>query len=66
MDRNDSGQEAELQRWADDGGRNPDATPGRVRRANVPRPPWAAVGIAAGLGFVLGWLSAPHGDMTDR
>jgi hypothetical protein len=49
--------EFELQRWADDGG----FIPGReTLRTPVPtRSPWRAVGIAAALGFVIGWITSP-------
>jgi ElaB/YqjD/DUF883 family membrane-anchored ribosome-binding protein len=51
--------EADLQRWADDGGFIPEAKANRPQAVltAVVRNPWAAVGIAAGIGFVFGWLT---------
>ena len=45
--------ESDHQRWADDGGFIPEPEAEAPLRA---RNPWAAVAVAAGLGFVLGWL----------
>jgi hypothetical protein len=50
-------QEADLQRWADDGGAPPTGRPGQVRATERPRPPWVGVGVAVAVGFTLGWLS---------
>ncbi len=47
-------QETDLQRWADDGGRSPDA---RTVRRVAPQNPWAVIGLAAAVGFAFGWLS---------
>ena len=47
-------QEADLQRWDDDGGFIPELVAEAPPRA---RSPWITVGVAAGLGFVLGWLT---------
>jgi hypothetical protein len=51
--------ESALQRWADDGGFIPEPEATRpVAALNVMgRNPWAAIGIAAGIGFALGWLT---------
>ncbi|MDB5312153.1 MAG: hypothetical protein JWO38_6355 [Gemmataceae bacterium] len=51
--------EKAYQRWADDGGLIPDlsmAGPERPITA-VLRTPWAAIGVAVGLGFALGWIT---------
>ena len=54
QERADAAQkEADHQRWADDGGFTPDH---HVAEA-APRNPWVAIGIAAGVGFALGWLT---------
>ena len=46
--------EVDHQRWADDGGVIPDSrNKGTETGAGSP---WTAVGIAAALGFALGWL----------
>lgn len=51
--------EADHQRWADDGGFIPER---EAPRAPVPtRSPWQAVGIAAAIGFAIGWLTSPRG-----
>jgi hypothetical protein len=51
--------ESALERWADDGGFIPEPeAPRPVAALNaVVRRPWVAVGIAAGIGFALGWLT---------
>ena len=49
-------QETDLQRWADDGGRIP-GTPPQARAGVRPVSPWRAVGVAAAVGFAVGWLS---------
>jgi hypothetical protein len=51
--------ESDHHRWADDGGFIPEPEAARPVAALkvVARNPWAAVGVAAGIGFVLGWLS---------
>ena len=46
-------------RWADDGGFIPEMET-RVAPV-VTRSPWRAVGIAAAVGFALGWLTSPRG-----
>jgi hypothetical protein len=50
-------QEADLQRWADDGGAPSMGRAGQARAADRPRSPWVAVGVAVAVGFTLGWLS---------
>jgi hypothetical protein len=47
--------ETARQRWADDGGFIPEDE--TLAPVSVSRP-WAAVGIAASIGFVVGWLTA--------
>ncbi len=49
--------ESDHQRWADDGGFIPDPEAAGSTTPAAARNPWAAVAVAAGLGFVLGWLS---------
>ena len=51
--------ESDHQRWADDGGFIPGPETARPVSAlhAIARNPWAAVGIAAGIGFALGWLT---------
>jgi ElaB/YqjD/DUF883 family membrane-anchored ribosome-binding protein len=51
--------ESALQRWADDGGFIPEPEARRpVAAPNViARSPWAAIGVAVGVGFALGWLT---------
>lgn len=49
--------ESDHQRWADDGGPTPDPEPARARPGVPTRSPWAAVGIAAAVGFAVGWLT---------
>ena len=51
--------ESDHQRWADDGGFIPESQPreARTRTTDVARSPWASVGVAAALGFALGWLT---------
>jgi hypothetical protein len=44
--------ESDHQRWADDGGFTPDEV-----AAPPVRSPWTAVGVAAALGFAVGWLT---------
>jgi ElaB/YqjD/DUF883 family membrane-anchored ribosome-binding protein len=45
------------QRWADDGGFIPETeTPGALVRTHSP---WRAIGIAAAVGFAIGWLTSP-------
>ncbi|HYH68474.1 MAG TPA: hypothetical protein VD866_27525 [Urbifossiella sp.] len=50
-------QEADLQRWADDGGAPRTGRPGQARTIERPRSPWVTVGWAVAVGFTLGWLS---------
>jgi hypothetical protein len=51
--------ELALQRWADDGGFIPER---ETTRTPVPtRSPWRAVGVAAAVGFAIGWLTSPRG-----
>ena len=51
--------ESDHHRWADDGGYIPEMEAGRpvVALGIVARNPWVAVGVAAGIGFALGWLT---------
>ncbi len=51
-------QEHDHHRWADDGGRTPEP---EVTKPRIPaRSPWRAIGIAAAVGFAIGWLTAPE------
>lgn len=50
-------QEADLQRWADDGGAPSMGRPGQARATERARSSWGAVGVAVAFGFILGWLS---------
>ena len=50
--------EADYQRWADDGGFIPaQESPAPVVAT---RSLWRAVGIAAAIGFAIGWLTTPR------
>lgn len=51
--------ESDHQRWADDGGFIPEPETVRPVAALsiITRNPWAAVGIAAGVGLAIGWLT---------
>ena len=50
--------ESDYQRWADDGGfiPKPEATRSVAALNVIARIPWAAIGVATGIGFALGWL----------
>ena len=53
-------QDADHQRWADDGGFTPDP---HVPAATT-RSPWVAVGVAAAIGFALGWLTGRRSSQS--
>ena len=54
--------EADHHRWADDGGFVPDLeVPLAVAGT---RSPWRAIGVAAALGFAIGWLTGPRRPVT--
>ena len=48
--------EAAHPRGADDGGFTPDPEPDHPTTPVFARSPWAAVAVAAGVGFALAWL----------
>ena len=49
--------ESDYQRWADDGGFIPEAeAPGGSAPARFP---WRVIGMAAAVGFAIGWLTSP-------
>jgi ElaB/YqjD/DUF883 family membrane-anchored ribosome-binding protein len=49
--------ESAYNRWADDGGHTPD--PEVTDAIGFTRSPWLAVGVAAALGFAIGWMTNP-------
>jgi hypothetical protein len=49
--------EADHHRWADDGGFIPETEIPRTPAAT--RSPWPAIGIAAAVGFAVGWVTSP-------
>jgi ElaB/YqjD/DUF883 family membrane-anchored ribosome-binding protein len=49
--------ESDHQRWADDGGFIPKLQAVEAAVGAVLRHPWAVVGVAAAVGFALGWVT---------
>jgi ElaB/YqjD/DUF883 family membrane-anchored ribosome-binding protein len=50
--------EMDHQRWSDDGGFIPKPQAAEVAVGAVLRHPWAVVGVAAAVGFALGWVTS--------